>query len=134
MWNVGLDYAHSTGHGGCALSVHEGPVSLSPRSGKALHEGMVYRMNRDITRWVFWHSDNLVIVVAKANNMLGFEHVTWVPFDRRLIDLTLLSPTEREWLNQYHQMSGIKSCQQSGSGRSQGVRLADGTDGPIIIA
>ncbi|MGB1963118.1 MAG: aminopeptidase P family protein [Candidatus Puniceispirillales bacterium] len=106
MWNVGLDYAHGTGHGvGCALSVHEGPVSLSPRSGIALHEGMVLSNEPGYYRDGCFgiRLENLVIVVAKDNNMLGFEHVTWVPFDRRLIDLTLLSPTEREWLNQYHQ-------------------------------
>jgi Xaa-Pro aminopeptidase len=33
---------------------------------------------------------------------LGFEHVTMVPFCRKLIDETLLTSKERNWLNEYH--------------------------------
>lgn len=33
---------------------------------------------------------------------LGFEHVTLVPLCRNLIDTSLLTPREREWLNAYH--------------------------------
>ena len=106
MWNAGLDYAHGTGHGvGCALGVHEGPASISPRGSVSICEGMVLSNEpgyyRDGSFGI--RLENLIIVVAKANDMLGFEHVTWVPFDRRLIDVSLLSEAEREWLNHYHQ-------------------------------
>lgn len=33
---------------------------------------------------------------------LGFEHVTMVPMCRKLIDESLITPREREWLNSYH--------------------------------
>lgn len=33
---------------------------------------------------------------------LGFEHVTMVPMCRNLIDASILTPREREWLNAYH--------------------------------
>ena len=33
---------------------------------------------------------------------LGFEHVTMVPYCRKLIDVELLTPKEREWVNAYH--------------------------------
>ncbi len=33
---------------------------------------------------------------------LGFEHVTMVPFCRRLIDATILTEKEKKWLNDYH--------------------------------
>ena len=33
---------------------------------------------------------------------LTFEHVTMVPMCRKLIDVELLTPREREWLNAYH--------------------------------
>lgn len=33
---------------------------------------------------------------------LGFEHVTMVPMCRNLIDTSLLTPRERQWLNDYH--------------------------------
>ena len=34
--------------------------------------------------------------------MLGFERLTYVPFDIRLIDRSLLSPDEFRWINEYH--------------------------------
>jgi len=33
---------------------------------------------------------------------LGFEHVTMVPYCRKLIDEALLTKTEKLWLNNYH--------------------------------
>ena len=33
---------------------------------------------------------------------LGFEHVTMVPMCRKLIDPSILTPTEKAWLNAYH--------------------------------
>jgi len=33
----------------------------------------------------------------------GFEHVTMVPMDRRLIDVGLLDEKERAWVNSYHE-------------------------------
>jgi len=32
----------------------------------------------------------------------GFEHVTMVPMDRRLIDASLLNDKEKDWVNAYH--------------------------------
>ena len=34
--------------------------------------------------------------------MLGFETLTLAPIDRELIDLSLLSPQERAWIDAYH--------------------------------
>jgi len=33
---------------------------------------------------------------------LGFEHVTMVPMCRKLIEPTMLTPSEKAWLNDYH--------------------------------
>jgi Xaa-Pro aminopeptidase len=33
---------------------------------------------------------------------LGFEHVTMVPYCRKLIDESLLTRREKNWLNEYH--------------------------------
>lgn len=33
---------------------------------------------------------------------LGFEHVTMVPYCRKLIDVELLTLKEREWIDAYH--------------------------------
>ena len=34
--------------------------------------------------------------------MLGFETLTMAPIDRRLIEVDLLDPTERAWVDAYH--------------------------------
>ena len=34
--------------------------------------------------------------------MLGFENLTWAPLSRDLIDLSLLSVAERNWVDTYH--------------------------------
>ena len=39
---------------------------------------------------------------TEFGRFLCFECLTLCPYDRRLIDLSLLQPEEREWLNQYH--------------------------------
>ncbi|KAG1342114.1 Aminopeptidase P1 [Cocos nucifera] len=33
---------------------------------------------------------------------LAFEHITWVPYQKKLMDSTLLTPEEIEWVNSYH--------------------------------
>jgi Xaa-Pro aminopeptidase len=51
--------------------------------------------------------ENLVLVeereIAGAEKrMLGFETLTFAPIDRTLIEVGMLSPEERDWLNAYH--------------------------------
>jgi Xaa-Pro aminopeptidase len=53
--------------------------------------------------------ENLIYVVdaptldgADDREMLAFETLTQVPFDRNLIDLALLSPAEQGWIDRYH--------------------------------
>lgn len=50
--------------------------------------------------------ENLVVVTELEQvgelPMLGFERLTYVPFDTRLIDRSLLSPAEFRWINEYH--------------------------------
>lgn len=112
LWQVGLDYDHGTGHGvGSFLSVHEGPQRISKApSSIALKPGMIvsnepgyYKTNEYGIR-----IESLVIVVEKGipsngeRNLLGFETLTQVPIDINLVDITLLTPQERDWLNGYH--------------------------------
>lgn len=33
---------------------------------------------------------------------LGFENITFVPFQRKLMDESVLTPSEKAWLNNYH--------------------------------
>ncbi|PON76408.1 Creatinase [Parasponia andersonii] len=114
LWKTGLDYRHGTGHGvGAALNVHEGPQSISFRYGNMtpLQKGMV------VSNEPGYYEDhafgirieNLVSVkgVDTPNRFggidyLGFEKLTFVPIQTKLIDLSLLSAEDVTWLNDYH--------------------------------
>jgi Xaa-Pro aminopeptidase len=107
LWGEGYDYDHGTGHGvGNFLSVHEGPQSIAKTGSKqALLPGMVlsnepgyYKENCYGIR-----CENLMVVVQQDNGMLGFETLTFAPFDLRLVDTGLLTANEIEWLNRYHE-------------------------------
>nr|XP_009767904.1 PREDICTED: probable Xaa-Pro aminopeptidase P [Nicotiana sylvestris]XP_016478535.1 PREDICTED: probable Xaa-Pro aminopeptidase P [Nicotiana tabacum] len=114
LWKVGLDYRHGTGHGvGAALNVHEGPHSISFRFGNMtpLLRGMI------VSNEPGYYEDhqfgirieNLLYVkeVDTPNRFggigyLGFEKLTFAPIQTKLVDLSLLSVAEVEWLNSYH--------------------------------
>ena len=116
LWEAGVDYAHGTGHGvGSFLSVHEGPQRIAkPGGGQAgtgqeLHAGMIlsnepgyYKPNAFGIR-----IENLVLVEEREiegaeGRWLGFETLTFVPLDRRLIDKALLTAEEVAWVDGYH--------------------------------
>lgn len=111
LWQAGLDYDHGTGHGvGSYLAVHEGPVSISKSGDAQLKPGMIvsnepgyYQENAYGIR-----IENLVLVreaeipAGGERKMLSFETLTLAPIDRSLIEVSLLSQTERDWLNAYH--------------------------------
>ncbi|KAL2490535.1 Metallopeptidase M24 family protein [Abeliophyllum distichum] len=114
LWKIGLDYRHGTGHGvGAALNVHEGPQSISFRFGNMtpLLKGMVVSNEPG---YYEDHSfgiriENLLIVkeVDTPNRFggigyMGFEKLTFVPIQTKLVDLSLLSTAEIDWLNDYH--------------------------------
>jgi Xaa-Pro aminopeptidase len=51
--------------------------------------------------------ENLVLVVDKEiegadKEMLGFDTLTFVPIEPALIDVSMLSDRELDWLNDYH--------------------------------
>lgn len=108
LWNIGLDFAHGTGHGvGCCLGVHEGPASISPRGRVEIAAGMVLSNEPGYYRDGAFgiRLENLLLVIPSHGDVegyLGFEHLTLVPFDRRLIRADLLSDHELEWVNRYH--------------------------------
>ncbi|WOI55310.1 aminopeptidase P family protein [Palleronia sp. LCG004] len=116
LWMAGQDYGHGTGHGvGVFLSVHEGPQRLSRQSEVPFEPGMIVSNEPGYYREGAWgiRTENLVVVVEAEplpdgdahREMLAFETLTWVPIDRRLIDIDTLSPAERAWIDAYH--SGV---------------------------
>ncbi len=111
LWDAGLDYDHGTGHGvGSYLAVHEGPQRLSRLGSAELEPGMILSNEPGfyLEGQYGIRLENLVLVTPpepiKGGNreMMGFETLTLVPFDRRLIDPKQLSPWELAWLNAYH--------------------------------
>ena len=106
MWAEGLDYAHGTGHGvGHVMQVHEGPASISKRGTVPLAPGMLLSNEPGCYRAGEWgiRTETLISVTAPdADGFMGFETITLCPMDRRLVDVNMLLPAERAWLNNYH--------------------------------
>jgi Xaa-Pro aminopeptidase len=111
LWDAGLDFDHGTGHGvGAFLSVHEGPARISKIGGAPLEPGMLLSNEPGYYKPGAYgiRIENLVLVepakkVAGGERpMLSFETVSFAPIDTRLVDVALLTPEERHWLNAYH--------------------------------
>jgi Xaa-Pro aminopeptidase len=112
LWADGVDYGHGTGHGvGSYLSVHEGPQRIASFGGmnQALEPGMIlsnepgyYKAGEFGIR-----IENLFLVEEREieggeQTMLGFETLTFAPLERKLIDVAMLSPNQRQWADDYH--------------------------------
>ena len=110
LWRAGLDYDHGTGHGvGAYLSVHEGPQRLSRISNVPLTPGMILSNEPGYYREGAFgiRIENLIVVreaekIGDMRAQYDFETLTFVPLDRRLINLAMLAPWEVEWLDRYH--------------------------------
>jgi Xaa-Pro aminopeptidase len=110
LWQHGLDYDHGTGHGvGHYLNVHEGPQRISKiGSSVALRPGMILSNEPGYYKvGAYGIRIESLVAVRKAEGtferpMLCFETLTLAPIDRRLIDETLLTSVEWQWLNDYH--------------------------------
>lgn len=107
LWQAGVTYSHGTGHGvGAFLAVHEGPIGISPRYTLPLEAGSILSNEPGYYKTGEYgiRIENLIIVheSAIAPGYLDFETITLVPIDTRLIDQTLLTDAERDWLNTYH--------------------------------
>ncbi|MGH6877156.1 MAG: aminopeptidase family protein P, partial [Rhizomicrobium sp.] len=112
LWEAGLDYDHGTGHGvGAYLSVHEGPQNISKKPiMQVLKPGMIcsnepgyYKAGEYGIR-----IENLVVVSEPEQipggerGMMRFETITLAPIDLHLVEPSLLTVDERDWLNAYH--------------------------------
>ncbi|RLQ23775.1 M24 family metallopeptidase [Seongchinamella sediminis] len=110
LWQEGFDYDHGTGHGvGAFLSVHEAPQRIAKAHNPfALLPGMIVSNEPGYYRDEGFgiRCENLVVVreaeTAGETPMYEFEALTLVPFDRRLLDLELLTAVERAWIDDYH--------------------------------
>ncbi|KAA0177377.1 hypothetical protein FNF27_01155 [Cafeteria roenbergensis] len=118
LWTEGLNYAHGTGHGvGSFLNVHEGPHGISPRVG-ALGTGIVPSMTVTDEPGYYEGSDRGaegfgiriedVLVVRSASTgspeapFCRFETFDVVPISPKLVDTSVMTAEERDWLNAYN--------------------------------
>eukprot|EP00545_Synedropsis_sp_CCMP1620_P011335 CAMPEP_0119016574 /NCGR_PEP_ID=MMETSP1176-20130426/13638_1 /TAXON_ID=265551 /ORGANISM="Synedropsis recta cf, Strain CCMP1620" /LENGTH=635 /DNA_ID=CAMNT_0006970045 /DNA_START=41 /DNA_END=1948 /DNA_ORIENTATION=- len=121
LWDVGADYGHGTGHGvGAALNVHEGPMGIAPRwtNTEVLKKGMVIsnepgyyedgnfgiRIENllEISYVKSEHNDD-ADAPSKGKKFLKFDKLTMIPIQKNLIDQSLMTPEELDWLDAYHQ-------------------------------
>lgn len=116
LWQAGVDFAHGTGHGvGSFLSVHEGPQRISKAAGgqagtdQALMAGMILSNEPGYYKQGHFgiRIENLILTEPREidgaeGEYFGFETLTFVPLDRRLIDRALLTTEEIAWVDAYH--------------------------------
>ena len=101
---IGLNYAHGTGHGvGYFLNVHEGPHAISRNNRVKLQTGMIvsnepgyYEKGNFGIR-----IENLIYIKSKKRQKV-FQNLTMVPIEKDLIDKSILNKNEKSWLNNYH--------------------------------
>lgn len=110
LWKHHIDYKSGTGHAiGYLGGVHEGPQRISTvHIPVKLEENMVITIEPGIYR-EGEHGirlENVYIVKedgkAGTDRFMRFDCLSFVPFDRSLIDVSLLSDGELTWLNEYH--------------------------------
>lgn len=112
LWDAGLDYDHGTGHGvGSYLGVHEGPQRISKTLQRVpLEPGMIVSNEPGFYKAGEYgiRLENLIVVIPcgkgehDEREFFSFETLTLVPFDLSLIEPSLMTSFEREWINQYH--------------------------------
>ncbi|WFD34016.1 Xaa-Pro aminopeptidase [Malassezia cuniculi] len=115
-WRDHLEYRHGTGHGvGHYLNVHEPPMGIGIRpvfNETGLKAGMVLSNEPGYYLDGEWgiRIENLMIVrphtidnePKDASPFLCLERITLCPIQTKLVEVDLLTPAERTWLNAYH--------------------------------
>jgi Xaa-Pro aminopeptidase len=114
LWQNELDYGHGTGHGvGAFLNVHEGPNGISKKVNHSLDLGTINSIEPGYyqPKWGGIRLENLYFVKEhskdinpKANSTpwYSFESLTYIPFDKKLINHTNLNPQQTTWLQNYY--------------------------------
>ena len=114
MWEAGITYGHGTGHGvGHFLGCHEGPQNVrTDNNPTALEVGHIISDEPGIYRTGKWgiRTENLITVIpakqTKAttteDEWLTFETLTLCFYDTSLIEMSLMTEDEIDWLNAYH--------------------------------
>ncbi len=114
MWEAGITFGHGTGHGvGHFLGCHEGPQNVrTDNNPTPLEVGHIISDEPGIYRTDKWgiRTENLITVIpAKQTNetttedeWLAFETLTLCFYDTSLIEMSLMTDDEIDWINAYH--------------------------------
>ena len=118
MWQSGLDFGHGTGHGvGVFLNVHEGPNGISKRVNQSLDLGTINSIEPGYyePQWGGIRLENLYFIKEAETELdsshksnpnktpwYEFESLTYIPFDKKLIDRSKLNPQQISWLESYY--------------------------------
>ncbi len=114
MWEAGITFGHGTGHGvGHFLGCHEGPQNVrTDNNPTALEIGHIISDEPGIYRTDKWgiRTENLITVIpakrtkqtTTEDEWLAFETLTLCFYDTSLIELSLMTEDEIDWLNAYH--------------------------------
>lgn len=114
MWEAGITFGHGTGHGvGHFLCCHEGPQNVrTDNNPTPLEIGHIVSDEPGIYRTDKWgiRTENLITVIPAArtkaatteDEWLAFETLTLCFYDTSLIEMSLMTEDEIDWINAYH--------------------------------
>ena len=101
LYMVAEDYQHGTSHGvGHFLNVHEGPYGLPLSPGNIITNEPGYYEKDNFGIRI--ENEVLVVVKDKEKNLLGFENLTFIPYERNLIDMDLISNDFKKYIDNFH--------------------------------
>jgi Xaa-Pro aminopeptidase len=107
LWNIGLDYAHGTGHGvGHFLSVHEHPQRLQKSASHApLQAGMTITVEPgyyEPGKYGIRIENLYEIIKSNKPGFLTMRPLAYTPIQTNMINVNMLTKKERLWLDEYH--------------------------------
>ena len=114
MWAAGITFGHGTGHGvGHFLGCHEGPQNVrTDNNPTPLEAGHIISDEPGIYRTGKWgiRTENLITVIpakqtketTTEDEWLAFETLTLCFYDTALIEMSMMTEDEIDWLNAYH--------------------------------
>ena len=111
LWASGANYDHGTGHGvGVFSNVHQGPQAISRLNSTVLEPGMILSNEPGcyLKDEFGIRLENLIVIAEEKNplfpkeTLLFFETLTLAPFEKKLIEVSILNKEEIDWINKYH--------------------------------
>lgn len=111
FWDNGYDFVHGTSHGiGVLLNVHEPYASISSHSKNKIQQNMILSNEPGL-----YFSNNFGVRIENAiltkeldQNFCNIETISYIPFDRNLIEKSLLTKEEINFINTYYKISQEK--------------------------